>query len=78
MSFFLRFLAVLPLWLLHPLGAALGWLAFALSPTYRRRFLANAAVAGYGLGAVRAAVAHAGRMVAETPRLWLSRRLARS
>ena len=75
MSFFLRFLAVLPLWLLHPLGAALGWLAFALSPTYRRRFLANAAVAGYGFGAVRAAVAHAGRMVAETPRLWLSRRL---
>ncbi|OJU90426.1 MAG: lipid A biosynthesis acyltransferase [Burkholderiales bacterium 66-5] len=77
MSLFLRFLAVLPLWLLHPLGAAMGWLAFALSPTYRRRFLANAAVAGYGFGAVRAAVGHAGRMVAETPRLWLSRRLPR-
>ncbi|ODS93963.1 MAG: lipid A biosynthesis acyltransferase [Comamonas sp. SCN 65-56] len=75
MSFFLRLLAVLPLWLLHPLGAAMGWLAFALSPTYRRRFVANAAVAGYGFAAVRAAVAHAGRMVAETPRLWLSRRL---
>ena len=77
MSFLLRLLAVLPLWLLHPLGAAMGWLAFALSPTYRRRFLANAAVAGYGFATVRAAVAHAGRMVAETPRLWSSRRLPR-
>ena len=49
----------------------MGWLAFAASPTYRRRFLANAALAGYAWGAVRAAVGHAGRMVAELPRLWL-------
>lgn len=55
---------------LHALGAALGWLAFLASPTYRRRFLANAALAGYAWAEVRPAVAHAGRLVAEIPRLW--------
>lgn len=53
------------------MGAAMGWVAFCASPSYRRRFLANSALAGYSFGAVRAAVAHAGRMVAELPRLWL-------
>ena len=66
-----RIFSIFPLWLLHALGAAMGWVAFCASPTYRRRFLANSALAGYPLGAVRAAVAHAGRMVAELPRLWL-------
>ena len=71
MPLIFRFLSLLPLWLLHPLGAALGWLVFAFSPTYRRRFVAHARLAGYPFGRVRAAVAHAGRMVAEAPRLWL-------
>ena len=53
------------------MGAAMGWVAFVASPTYRRRFLANSALAGYAFGDVRAAVAHAGRMVAELPRLWM-------
>ena len=66
-----RIFSIFPLWLLHALGAAMGWVAFCASPTYRRRFLANSARAGYSFGAVRAAVAHAGRMVAELPRLWL-------
>lgn len=66
-----RLFAALPLWLLHPLGAFMGWVAFAASPTYRRRFLANIRQAGYGFGAVAAAVGHAGRMVAELPRMWL-------
>lgn len=66
-----RFFSVFPLWLLHALGAAMGWMAFCVSPTYRRRFLAHSALAGYSFAAVRAAVAHAGRMVAELPRLWL-------
>jgi len=66
-----RFLAAWPLWLLHVIGAALGWVVFAVSPTYRRRFIDNAALAGYRLRDVRAAVGHAGRMVAEMPRLWL-------
>ncbi len=66
-----RLLSRWPLWLLHLLGAALGWMVFALSPTYRRRFVANAAQAGYSFAQVRAAVAHAGRMSAELPRLWM-------
>ena len=66
-----RLFSVLPLWLLHSVGAALGWLAFLASATYRRRFLDNAALAGYRFAQVRAGVAHAGRMVAELPRLWL-------
>lgn len=49
----------------------MGWLAFVASPTYRRRFQDNAALAGYRFAQVRAGVAHAGRMVAELPRLWL-------
>jgi len=69
----LRLLAVFPLWLLHAAGQAVGWLAFLASPTYRRRFLANAAQAGYGLGQVRGAVGQAGKLVAETPRLWFGR-----
>ena len=71
MPFVFRFFSILPLWLLHALGAAMGWAAFLGSPVYRRRFLENAALAGYRFAPVRAAVAHAGRMVAELPRLWL-------
>lgn len=59
-----------PLPLLHAAGALLGWLAFLLSPTYRRRFLANAAQAGYRFAQVRRAVAEAGKMALEIPRLW--------
>ncbi|MBS0301195.1 MAG: lysophospholipid acyltransferase family protein [Proteobacteria bacterium] len=59
-----------PLGLLHAIGSVLGWLTWLASPTYRRRFADNAARAGYRFGQVRAAVAHAGRMAAETPRLW--------
>lgn len=71
MPLLFRLFSVFPLWLLHAMGAAMGWVAFCASPTYRRRFLANSALAGYSFGAVRAAVGHAGRMVAELPRLWL-------
>lgn len=49
----------------------MGWLILVLSPTYRRRFVANAAQAGYGFVQVKAAVGHAGRMVFEMPRIWL-------
>ena len=67
----LRLFSVLPLWLLHGLGWTMGWPVFVLSPRYRRRFVENAARAGYGFAQVRAAVGHAGRMAAELPRLWL-------
>lgn len=56
--------------MLHFLGAVLGWVAFLASPTYRRRFVANAAQAGYRFSEVRRAVAQSGKLVAEVPRLW--------
>jgi len=59
-----------PLPLLHSMGALLGWLTFLASPTYRRRFMDNARQAGYRFAEVRGAVAEAGKMLAETPRLW--------
>jgi Kdo2-lipid IVA lauroyltransferase/acyltransferase len=67
---FFQLLSGWPLSLLHFLGAGVGWLAFLLSPTYRRRFLENARQAGYGFAGVREAVAQGGKLVAETPRLW--------
>ncbi len=60
-----------PLRLLHALGGALGWAAYGLSPSYRRRLCANAALAGISAAQRRASVAEAGRMVIELPRLWL-------
>lgn len=66
-----RWMSRWPLRWLHVLGAALGWLAYWMSPTYRRRFVAHVEQAGVGPAAARAAVAAAGRMVAELPRLWV-------
>lgn len=66
----LRWLSTWPLWLLHALGGWLGWLAYALSPTYRQRLCANAAAAGVSTADRRAAVAEAGRLAMELPRLW--------
>jgi Kdo2-lipid IVA lauroyltransferase/acyltransferase len=68
-----RVLALLPLPILHAVGAALGWVSFAASPSYRRRFLENAAQAGYSMARVRAAVSEAGKLIAESPRLWFGR-----
>lgn len=68
-----RVLSWLPLWLLHGIGWGLGWLVFVLSPTYRRRFLANLQQAGYGGWPCRGAVGQAGELVAELPRLWFGR-----
>jgi Kdo2-lipid IVA lauroyltransferase/acyltransferase len=68
-----RALAMLPLPLLHAVGAAVGWISFLSSATYRRRFLANVRQAGLGLAQVRPAVAEAGKLLAEMPRLWFGR-----
>ena len=56
---------------LHGLGALLGWAAWLLSPSYRRRLHDNAALAGVSAKDRRRAVAEAGRMTLELPRLWL-------
>jgi KDO2-lipid IV(A) lauroyltransferase len=57
---------------LHALGAVLGWTMYGISPTYRRNLKANLALAGYRDAHVRrAAIASAGRMLTETPAIWL-------
>jgi KDO2-lipid IV(A) lauroyltransferase len=71
MSFLVQWLSRRPLWLLHRLGGFLGRLTYALSPSYRRRFQANAALAGVPASASRPAVAEAGRLTMELPFLWL-------
>jgi len=73
MIFWFRFLAHWPLWALHAIGQVIGWLAWLLSPTYRRRFLANAKTAGLSGWQVLGAVGQAGCMSTELPRLWMGR-----
>jgi KDO2-lipid IV(A) lauroyltransferase len=66
-----RLLARLPLPAVHALGAALGWLAYLLSPSYRRTLRANLAQAGFDQPRLRrAAIAHAGRQGIEAAWLW--------
>ena len=72
MTALLHWLARWPLWLLHGVGAVLGWLTYAGSSAYRSRLRANAQRAGLAGNVRRASVAHAGRMVAELPWLWLN------
>ena len=74
MVFIFRVLSRFPLWLLHWLGAALGWLAWLGSPTYRRHLRENMVLALGDAGARRAraaAVANAGRSSLELPSIWL-------
>ena len=69
--FFVRWISGWPLGLLHAVGGLLGWLVWLASPTYRRRLRENAELAGVPASAWRRSIAEAGRMVAETPWLWL-------
>ena len=71
MLWLFRFFSHWPLAVLHALGAAMGWLVWALSPSYRANFRANAAQAGLPFDVVRPAIAETGRFVGELPRLWL-------
>ena len=65
-----RFLARLPLPVLHNLGALLGWLAWLFSPTYRRHLRQNLALAGGPTGFTDA-VPEAGKTLLELPWVWL-------
>jgi KDO2-lipid IV(A) lauroyltransferase len=56
---------------MHAVGAALGWLTWLVSGTYRARMAANVARAGLSLAQARPSIGHSGRMVAELPYLWL-------
>jgi KDO2-lipid IV(A) lauroyltransferase len=64
-----RLLSKLPLPLLHALGKLLGWLVYAVSPSYRRRMKDNIARAGFERH-LHAAVGEAGKNVAELPFVW--------
>src|SRR5690606_16025610 len=68
-----RALSALPLPVLHAGGWLLGWLSFLLSGRYRRRLLSHVRQAGFPLRTALASVGESGKMVAETPRLWLGR-----
>ena len=78
MSRFLMSLASrIPLAFLHAMGALLGWAMYGLSPTYRRHLRDNLEGAGFRDAATRrAAIAGAGRLLAELPVLWLRPRAA--
>ena len=70
--FLVRWISGWPLRLLHAIGGLLGWLVWLCSPTYRRRVRdERASWPGMPTTAWRGSIAAAGRMVAETPWLWL-------
>ena len=64
-------LSFLPLVVLHASGRMLGWAAYALSATYRRRLKSNAQQVGVSRHSLRRSVGAAGELVAELPRLWM-------
>lgn len=64
-----RFLSIFPLPVLHAAGAALGWLVYLGSPSYRRRMRDNMASAGYARH-LPAAIAEAGKSIIELPFIW--------
>ncbi len=67
----MRLAARVPLPLAHAAGALLGWAMYWGSPAYRRHLKENLARAGYRDARTRrAAIAHAGMMIAEVPALW--------
>ncbi len=70
MGILFRFLSLLPLHVLHNIGALLGWIAWLLSPTYRRHLRENIALASLA-EATSAAIAEAGKGVLELPKIWL-------
>ena len=71
LGFLFRLSAKLPLAFLHGVGAVFGWVIYGMSPNYRRHLRENLSQAGYAdARARRAAIASAGRMLAEAPALW--------
>lgn len=64
-----RTLSILPLAVLHALGSALGWLVYAISPSYRKRMKNNIGGAGFG-HELHAAIRESGKNVAELPFIW--------
>jgi KDO2-lipid IV(A) lauroyltransferase len=72
-----RLAARLPLSWLHMLGAVIGWIAYACSPSYAARLRENVRGSGVceakdGSALIRRAVAEAGKGVAEIIALWFA------
>ncbi|MFL6658557.1 MAG: lysophospholipid acyltransferase family protein [Massilia sp.] len=67
--FFFRLLSKLPLRLLHWLGAALGWLVYLASPSYRRLLGDNLRGAGFGEH-LHSAIAESGKAIVELAFVW--------
>lgn len=66
-----KLLAIVPLRWIHAIGAALGWFVYFVSPRYRHRLRENLAASGWGdPGTRRAAIAEAGKSIAELPLVW--------
>ncbi|MVW79381.1 lysophospholipid acyltransferase family protein [Bordetella sp. 02P26C-1] len=66
-----RFIALLPLPVLHVLGRFLGRVVYAFPGRYRQRLRANAAQAGYpDPSFARRAAAETGAMMMEMPKVW--------
>lgn len=68
-----RLCSFFPLAVLHVLGRLAAWLVFMLSKTVRQRILSNAAQAGYSFKQIRPSIAHMGKLLCETPRIWLGK-----
>src|SRR5512140_1228853 len=67
-----RLLAVLPLSVLHRLGALCGWIVYLVSPRYRRCLSANLRTAGFTDITLRhQAIAEARNSLLELPAIWL-------
>jgi KDO2-lipid IV(A) lauroyltransferase len=68
----MQLLARLPLPVAHALGVAVAWVVYAFASKWRARIRANLEQAGYrDARHLRAAVAEAGKMVFEAPKMWL-------
>jgi Kdo2-lipid IVA lauroyltransferase/acyltransferase len=76
--FLFRALSVFPLPFLHAVGAAIGWVVYLFSPSYRRRLRANLAQAAYEQH-LHGAVAEAGKAIIELAFVWCAdpKRVAR-
>ena len=67
-----RLLAILPLSVLHALGALCGWIIYLASSNYRRSLSDNLRAAGFAEDHLRhRAIAEAGKGLLELPAIWL-------
>lgn len=76
MAYLLRILSRLPLWLLHLLGAAAGWITYLASRRYAARMRENLLASGLCAPGecgklLHRSVAEAGKSVLELPAVWL-------